>query len=479
LYDSGGMMNEIKTLGQLKASNYKERPIKVEMAENLSTKIRNNENLFPYIHGYDDTVVPQLINAILSGHNIVLLGEKGQAKSRIMRSLIHFLDESIPVLEGTEIPESPFAPITSKGKKILAEFGDATELKWISREERYGERLAPGAKIGDIIGDLDPSRIVGGEPLSSEGAIFFGLLPRMNRGIFAVNEMPDLDYLVQVSLFNILEESDIQIRGIPIRFPLDVMVCFTANPEDYSRSGKIISQLKDRIGSEIRTHYPKSRKVGLDVTRQEISLPISNPPVKVPEFIEEIIEEITIQARSSHLVNQKSGVSARLSISNYEVAMSSARRRALKNREDNAIVRITDLGNLFASCSGKIELDPYRDESISEYQVVLKLLDSATKIIFEEYYPLKKYTSNFNEISKQIYKLGKIEISDQMPVIAYRDLLREIPGIWDLLHEKSYDKDDTLFVSAFEFILEGLTVNQKLSRRRLGEISSFKTVDLY
>lgn len=472
-------MSEIKTYGQLKQSGYKERNIKVEMAENLSQKIRAHETLFPLIHGYEDTVIPQLINAILSGHNIVLLGEKGQAKTRIMRSLIQLLDEKIPVLAHTEIPESPFHPITARGKKLIREQGDSAEIRWMDREERYGERLAPGAKIGDIIGDLDPSKIIEGEPLSSEGAIFFGLLPRMNRGIFAVNEMPDLDYLVQVSLFNILEESDIQIRGIPVRFPLDVCICFTANPEDYSRSGKIISQLKDRIGSEIRTHYPKSRRVGLEVTRQEVSLPISNPHVDIPLFIEEIIEEITIQARLSSLVNKKSGVSARLSISNYEVAISSARRRALKYGEGSGVVRLTDLGNLFASCSGKIELDPYRDEAISEYQVVLKLLESATKIVFDEYYPMKKYNSLFNDISKQIYSLGKVEISDQMPVSAYKELLKEIPSIWDLLHEKGYDKEEPVFISAFEFILEGLTVNQKLSRRRLGEISSFKTVDLY
>ncbi|NBU99683.1 MAG: hypothetical protein EBS19_15985, partial [Spirochaetia bacterium] len=222
-----------------------------------------------------------------------------------------------------------------------------------------------------------------------------------------------------------------------------------------------------------------SRKTGLDVTRQEIYLPIDFPEIKVPHFIEEIIEEITIQARSSHLVNQKSGVSARLSISNYEVAISSARRRALKNEEERGVVRLTDLGNLFASCSGKIELDPYRDEAISEYQVILKLLDSATKLVFDEYYPPKKYNTIFNDIAAQIYKLGKIEISDQMPVASYKDLMKDIPAIWDLMHEKGYDKEDHLFVSAFEFILEGLTVNQKLSRRRLGEISSFKTVDLY
>ena len=256
-------MNLPKTFKELKSSNYKEKTVQQELAMNLAEKIKNKETLFPKIHGYEDTVIPSLVNAILSGHNIVMLGEKGQAKSRIMRSLTSLLDEFIPIIKGTEIPESPFAPITAKGKKIITEQKDEAEISWLHREERYGERLAPGAKIGDIIGDLDPSRIVNGEALSSEGAIHFGLLPRMNRGIFAVNEMPDLDYLVQVSLFNILEEADIQIRGIPVRFPLDVMVCFTANPDDYSRSGKIISQLKDRIGSEIRTHYPKTKALFL------------------------------------------------------------------------------------------------------------------------------------------------------------------------------------------------------------------------
>ena len=453
-------MKEIRTFGELKKSNYIERSIKMEMAENLSAKLLNKEIIFPKIHGYEDTVIPQLVNAILSGHNIVMLGEKGQAKSRIMRALVNLLDERIPIIKGTEIPESPFHPITAKGKKIINEQGDNTELTWLTRDERYGERLAPGARIGDIIGDLDPSRIVNGEPLSSEGAIHFGLLPRMNRGIFAVNEMPDLDYLVQVSLFNILEEADIQIRGIPIRFPLDVMVCFTANPDDYSRSGKIISQLKDRIGSEIRTHYPKTRQIGLEITKQELKLPIKTPEIIVPPYIEEIIEEITIQARSSHLVNQKSGVSARLSIANYEVAVSSARKRALNFGELKGYVRLTDLGNIFASCSGK-------------------LLDQATRIIFEEYFPPKKYAANFNDIAKQIYTMGKLEISDLMPTASYRALLKSIPALWDLLHEKGMDGEDHLFVTGVEFILEGLASTQKLSRRRLGEISTFKTVDAY
>ena len=472
------MKNLAKTLGELKKSGYIERPIKVEMAENLVQRLKNKEHIFSGIHGYEETVIPQLVYAILAGHNIVLLGEKGQAKSRIMRGLVDFLDPYIPVIDDTEIPESPFMPITARGRKLIAEKGDNTPIRWLSREERYGERLAPGAKIADIIGDLDPSKIIHGEALSSEGAIHFGMLPRMNRGIFAVNEIPDLDYLVQVSLFNIMEEADVQIRGLPIRFPLDLFICFTANPDDYSRSGKIITQLKDRIGAEIRTHYPKSRKTGLDIIRQEVKLPVSVPEVVIPPYIEQIIEEITHQARVSHLVNQKSGVSARLSIANYETAVSSARARALLAGEGKGVVRMTDLGNLFTSSSGKIELDPYRDETITEYQVIMKLIDQAIRVIFEEYYPFKKNEHIFDAVASQVFSAGKLEISDRMPPAEYKNILKKIPAIWDLLHDKGLDQDDSI-ASAVEFILEGLTVSQKLSRRRLGEISSFKSVDLY
>lgn len=473
------MDRSIKTLGELRESGYKERNVKIEMAENLVQKLKNKQEIFPGIHGYEDTVIPQMVHGILSGHNIVLLGEKGQAKSRIMRGLIHLLDPIIPVLEGTEIPESPFTPITLTGKKIIAQKKENTPIRWLTRDERYGERLAPGAKIGDIIGDLDPSKIVSGEPLSSEGAIHFGLLPRMNRGIFAINEIPDLDYLVQVSLFNILEESDVQIRGIPVRFPLDVFICFTANPDDYSRSGKIITQLKDRVGSEIRTHYPKTRDIALKITKQEINLPISYPKVIVPDFVEHIIEELTIQARCSQYINQKSGVSARLSIANAEIAISSARKRALIYGQELTYVRMTDLGNLFASSTGKIELDPYRDESISEYQVFLKLTEQATRVVFEETFPQKQYEHSFEDIAHQIFRAQKIEVSDLMPANEYRMILKKVPALWDLIADKSFDKDDELFISGMEFILEGLVAVQKLSRRRLGETSTFKTIDLY
>ena len=472
-------MKEIQTLGQLKSSNYKFRPIKAEMAENLGRILKSGDPVIPGIHGYEDTVMPQLYHAILAGHNIAILGEKGQAKSRIMRNLNHLLDDYFPAIAGTEVPESPFRPITRKGKDIVAERGDDTPIHWIPREERYGERLAPGSRIADIIGDLDPAKVMEGKSMGAEEALHFGLLPRMNHGIFAINELPDLDYLVQVAMFNILEEEDIQIRGLPLRIPLDVFVCFTANPADYSRSGKIITQLKDRIGAEIRTHYPKTRSVGLEITRQEAGNPDIEPAVVFPDFMENIVEEITSQARHHPMVNQKSGVSARLSIANYETCVASARRRALLLREDPGMVRPTDLGNLFASSSGKIELDPYRDEAITEYQVIMKIIDLAIKEVFLENFPPAEYDSTFEAITKQIYAAGQVEISDSMPAAAYRELLEKVPALFDFLRDKKWDQDDQMLAVGMEFIFEGLTVTEKISRRRLGEISSFKSVDVY
>ncbi len=470
-------MDRAKTAGQLKASGYKFRPVRSEMAENLAARLKAKEKIFPGIHGYDDTVVPQLVHAILAGHTIAILGEKGQAKSRIMRSLTELLDEWFPVLAHTDIPETPFHPITTKGRTLAA--SDDAEIRWMHREERYTERLAPGSRIADIIGDLDPSKVIGGESLGSEAALHYGLLPRTNHGIFAVNELPDLDYLVQVALFNILEESDIQIRGLPLRIPLDVFVAFTANPADYTRSGKIITQLKDRIGAEIRTHYPRSRSTGLAITRQEVAAMLSVPQVRVPEFVEHIIEEITIQARHSSVVNQKSGVSARLSIANYETAVASARRRALFHGEDPGIVRLTDLGNLFASSSGKIELDPYRDEAVTEFQVIQKLIDQAIREVFLEYFPQKKYEPLMDQAARQVFDARGLEISDGRPASAYQDALKTVPALFDFLRDRAWDADDQLLASGLEFILEGLATNEKLSRRKLGEMISFKSVDVY
>ncbi len=473
------IVEQIKTLADLKQANYTYRSIKQEMAENLATKLKNQEKVFPEIHGYDDTVLPQLYHAILSGHNMVFLGEKGQAKTKIIRSLIHLLDEYFPIIDGTPIPESPFKPITKVAKRILEEKGDKTPIRWLHKQERYGEKLAPGSRISDIIGDLDPSKIIEGTSLGAEESLHYGLLPRVNHGIFAINELPDLDYLVQVALFNILEEEDIQIRGLPIRFPLDVCICFTANPSEYTRSGKIITQLKDRIGAEIRTHYPKSREVGIKIIKQEIKIPNIKPEVVVPNFLEEIIEEITIQARRHPLINQKSGVSARLSIANYETLVASARRRALMLNQEKGFARMTDLSNLFSSSLGKIELDPYRDEAITEYQVITKLIDLSIKEVFEEYFPEKKFKLEIESLTKQIYEANTIEISDFMPSSEYSYLLKKLPSLFDFAKEYQWIENIDLLASGIEFVLEGLVAKEKISRRRLGEVISFKSVDLY
>ncbi len=317
---------------------------------------------------------------------MVFLGEKGQAKSRLMRSLTQFLDEEIPIVKGCEIHDHPYHPICAACRKKLAEKGNALEIEWIGREARYGERLSPGTKIADLIGDLDPAKVAAGNPLASEEAIHFGLIPRMNRGIFAVNELPDLEYLVQVALFNILEERDIQVRGYPIRFDLDLLLMFTANPEEYTRAGKIITQLKDRIGAEIRTHYPLTRKMGIKIMEQEAHLP-QDDEVKlvVPDFMTEIIEQITLEARKSPYVNQKSGVSARLSIANFETMVANARRRAYVLGEKEAVPRMADLAYLYTSTSGKIELDPFREETVTEFQVFAKLMDKAVAQVFKEH----------------------------------------------------------------------------------------------
>src|SRR6185369_70614 len=279
------MASKPSTLGELKASRYPDQTVKEELERNLLKKLKTGEPLFPLIHGFDDTVVPQMVNALLSHHDIVFLGEKGQAKSRLMRSLVQFLDEEIPIVRGCEIHDHPYHPICAACRKKTEDLGDKLQIEWIGRDARYGERLSPGTKIADLIGDLDPAKVAAGNPLASEEAIHFGLIPRMNRGIFAVNELPDLEYLVQVALFNILEERDIQVRGYPLRFNLDLVLLFTANPEEYTRAGKIITQLKDRVGAEIRTHYPLTRELGIKIIRQESRPPLEDEiKVTVPDF---------------------------------------------------------------------------------------------------------------------------------------------------------------------------------------------------
>ncbi|MFN5104260.1 MAG: magnesium chelatase, partial [Planctomycetota bacterium] len=341
------------TLAELLASGWRSRSVKEEIRENFLSALESSQELFPGIIGYQDTVLPELNIALLAGHDLLFLGEKGQAKSRLMRTLIRFLDQYVPYLDIEDVPvhEDPLRPITQKAKDFLKTHSpEQTPIGWWHRQERYVERLAPGTKFADIIGEIDPSKLTGGVSMSSESALHFGLIPRMHRGIFAMNELPELDELVQVGLFNILEERDVQIRGYPVRFDLDIFIMFSANPSTYNRSGKVIPQLKDRIGSLIQTHYPKEREQGIEILLQESGIDLGGKyPVQIPYFMLEIIEEITVQARASKYVDQASGVSARFSLANFRTMVASARHRAVVLGEPLAVPRISDLGHLATS----------------------------------------------------------------------------------------------------------------------------------
>lgn len=466
------MPSKPTTLGELKAAQYPDFTVKEELERNVLKQLRSGQPLFPQIHGFEETVIPQLTNAVLSHHDIVLLGEKGQAKSRLMRSLVRFLDEEIPIVKSCEIHDHPYHPICAACRRRVAQHGDNTEIEWIGREARYGERLSPGTKIADLIGDLDPAKVAAGNPLASEEAIHFGLIPRMNRGIFAVNELPDLEYLVQVALFNILEERDIQVRGYPIRFDLDLILLFTANPEEYTRAGKIITQLKDRIGAEIRTHYPLTRELGIKVIHQEASVP-KDGEVKlcVPDFMTDIIEQITMEARKSPYVNQKSGVSARLSIANYETMLANARRRAVILGEAEAVPRMSDLNYLYTSSAGKIDLDPFREETVTEYQVFGKIMDKAVGQVFKEYMEKDHVELGAPDMSGEKH----IRISELTPSGDYKNVISQLPEIWEPVHHLAGKNGEAYQASCVEFVLEGLHLSGRLSRTKVGEMMDYQT----
>src|SRR5216110_491062 len=377
-------MAAIETLSDLRRSGYRSRPVKQEIRDNLVCKLRAGETLFPGIIGYDETVIPQLVNAVLSRHNFILLGLRGQAKSRILRGLVDLLDERIPVVPGCEIHDDPSAPICAGCRARLAEEGDALPIAWLRRDERYVEKLAtPDVTIADMVGDIDPIKAAqAGLNLSDELTMHYGLLPRANRGIFAVNELPDLAGKIQVGLFNILQEGDVQIKGYPIRLKLDVMLVFTANPEDYTARGKIITPLKDRIGSEIRTHYPATRQNAMAITAQEAWTERPGPAaVEIPPYVREVVEEVAFQARSDRTIDKRSGVSQRLPITTIELVVSNAERRALQNDEKVVVPRVTDVYAALPSITGKFELE-YEGELRGAEQVARDLIRSAVGSVF-------------------------------------------------------------------------------------------------
>jgi magnesium chelatase subunit I len=427
-------------------------------------QLKENVELFPGIIGYQDTVIPEIGLAILGGHDMLFLGEKGQAKSRLMRALVRFLDPELPYLDipGCPVHEDPYHPITKTAASFLQGRGEQEiPIAWWPRKERYAERLAPGTKFADIIGEIDPAKLAGGLSMSAEDALHFGLIPRMHRGIFAMNEIPELDELVQVGLFNILEERDVQIRGYPIQFDIDVLILFSANPATFNRSGKVIPQLKDRIGSLIQTHYPRERALGIDIMEQEAAVELGGEfPVLVPPFMREIIEQISICARQSKYVDQASGVSARLSIANYRTMVASARQRGVRLNEKPAVPRISDLGHLYSSSLGKLELDLMGSHQLSEKQVLDAIIGEAIQIVFKEYVD----RHGLDDIVDIFAKGMKIEVGDLLPSQAYADRFKRVPSAWTKAFEINPSESPAVRASCVEFVLAGLYASERISR---------------
>lgn len=453
-------------LQELRDSGWVSKTVKQELRDNFLKALAAGDSLFPGIIGYENTVIPEINIALIAGHDMLFLGEKGQGKSRLMRTLPRFLDEAIPYIDHPESPlhDDPYHPITTVCRELVANVSPSEiKIAWWPREQRYVERLAPGTKFADIIGEIDPAKLAGGTSMSAEAALHFGLIPRMHRGIFAMNELPELDELVQVGMFNILEERDVQIRGFPIRFDLDLLILFSANPATYNRSGKVIPQLKDRIGSVIHTHYPEDRDLGIEIMEQETKIDLGGSfPVVVPRFMKEIIEELSLAARKSKYIDQQSGVSARFSIANYGTMIASARQRGARLNERPAVPRISDLGHLHSSSLGKLELDLMGSHQMSERQILDSLLAEAIRAVFEEY--VDKH--GVEEIG-QIFGQGvKIEVGDMLPSSHYCERLQRVPPVWDKAFEVNASTDPAVRASCVEFVLAGLYAKERISRRQ-------------
>ena len=455
--------SKAKTLRQLKRSNYKVVGIREELRRNLIKKIVAEEELFPGIIGYENTVIPEIENAILAGQDIILLGERGQAKSRLIRALVRLLDDEIPYIDGCEINDNPFAPICRACQEKVAELGDRLPIAWLPRDARYAEKLATtDIAVADLIGEVDPIKVAEGRYLSDELTIHFGLIPRTNRGIFSINELPDLAERIQVSLFNLMEEKDIQIKGYRIRLPLDVYLIASANPEDYTNRGRIITPLKDRYGAQIRTHYPKYPEDEIRIMDQEMTtFPDMEGMVVVPQYMKEIIAEITSLARRSGDINQRSGVSVRVSIANYESIISNAYRRSLRNHEEKVVPRISDLPALIPSTMGKIELETLEDGR--EGKVLEDLTKKAVLNIFGSYVDADGLAGIIEGFEEGMV----VETGSDRPSSEYVSLLGEIEAFDEPIKRLGADNTHGLIASAMEFILEGLHLKRRLNKDRV------------
>ncbi|UCC26418.1 MAG: magnesium chelatase [Gemmatimonadales bacterium] len=456
--------NRPTTVGALRESGYRSRSVRDEMRENLVRKVRSGEELFPGVLGYEDTVVPQIINAVLARHDFILLGLRGQAKSRILRALVTLLDDQIPILYGSEVNDDPLHPISKYGKELVREHGDETPVEWVDRDHRYVEKLAtPDVTIADMIGDVDPIKAArGGHILADELTIHFGLLPRANRGIFAINELPDLSGKIQVGLFNVLQEGDVQIKGYPIRLPLDVFMVFTANPEDYTARGKIITPLKDRIGAEIRTHYPREIETGVSVTLQEAWAERGTLEVIVPDIVSEVIERIAFLAREDKRIDQRSGVSQRMPITVTESVVSNAERRALLLGEDRVVPRITDVYSALPAITGKMELE-YEGELQGPERIANELIARACQATFHD----RAGGADVEEIVEYFEEGGALQVGEEASANACLLGFETVPGLLGLVVGVGLAPSaapDGVKVAASELVLEALVAEKRVSR---------------
>jgi magnesium chelatase subunit I len=456
-------LGELRTFASFSEDRIKTRSVKDEMRANLMARLKTRETVFPGIVGYEDTVIPQIVNAILSRQNFILLGLRGQAKSRILRALTALLDERLPYIAGCEIRDNPYAPLCKRCRDRIAAKGDATPIAWLTRDDRYVEKLAtPDVTVADLVGDLDPIKAArGGEDLSSELTMHYGLLPRANRGVFAINELPDLAGKIQVALFNIMQEGDVQIKGYPVRLPLDVALVFSANPEDYTARGKIITPLKDRIGSEIRTHYPEKLEEGIGITAQEAWSVRGEAQLEIPQYVREVVEQVAFSAREDKRVDKRSGVSQRLPISTLELVVSNAERRALLNGDALVLPRISDLYAAMPGITGKLELE-YEGEMRGADTVVQELIRTAVGKIYDRYFA----DANTDQIQQWFNLGGTVRLEDNQSSADALKELKQIQGLFEKLAPVGVKASDAppRAVAAAEFLLEGMVAHRKLSR---------------
>jgi magnesium chelatase subunit I len=465
------MVSRPATVGQLRESGWTSVPVKEEVRRNAVARISSGEPMVEGVLGYEDTVLPQLENALLAGHDMIFLGERGQAKTRIIRSLTNLLDEWLPVVAGSEINDDPFAPVSKHAKDLIADHGEETPIEWVHRDDRFGEKLAtPDTSVADLIGEVDPIKVAEGRYLSDELTLHYGLVPRTNRGIFALNELPDLAERIQVGLLNVLEERDVQVRGYKIRLPLDLLLVASANPEDYTNRGRIITPLKDRFGSQIRTHYPLDVETEVAISEQEARpFAADGVRVQVPDFMAEVVGMLSHLARESAHVNQSSGVSVRLTTANREVLVANATRRALRHGETDVVPRITDLDALASSTSGKVEIETL--EEGREGQIVEQLLRGAVLTTFRERFDL----AELNGVIDAFEEARAVDAGEDISSAAYAELVGDIPALRDAVRSLTEDESPASIASAVEFVLEGLHLSKRLNKEAAGGRATYRS----